>query len=322
LGECDSPLQQVVHYNGQDKFKYKISIIKQSRGAVFAPFYIQLDNVYVLSYVVNVRGCKMQETSKYIDFLKFRQDCPYFGMATRGTLNAMYKELRKSKELDNSFEYRDVFVGKITEKDICQTLAKLMSYNPLRWGMENPFLFGLGAFYTRPGNSVGQLAEVNRHIGNFLYANNWSDDIVANNGCVRIGLTQGGHANAAYNTLAALFHAARVIADQNVADFKDKKYQSSIVECLHRIHPNRFGTQEPTESTMVVHPDYIKLLQGIRLAKSNIDAYSESNYHNESVEDRRECAYWEQELNNLKTKHMQMMQGFIPRVPFVNHKSR
>jgi len=67
--------------------------------------------------------------------IKYDTRCQYFGKWTPAQVHSIIEALRKGEQTSKT-----IVTGKITLKDICATLWNEMSYNPVRFGTENPFI--------------------------------------------------------------------------------------------------------------------------------------------------------------------------------------
>lgn len=251
--------------------------------------------------------------TKIQNFLKFRGDCPYFGKLTRAKLSKVCGPLYRSKSEDweRPLEFQYLEIGTINNSVICDTLWRLMSYNPARWGNDNPFKFGLDVFCNKPGNKTGVMESVHKYLSKFLYHNNYSPD-VATDGYyqIQIGLKKNYKDRSTYDLLKFLLLAAQEIADKNESDFMDENKRDVIVAQLAKIHPVQFGIKtEPKNHycNLKICPKYLRLREEIKLAKECLETSNP-----DIAEYRQDHIYWTAQCSDLKKQLADLTKIRIP----------
>ena len=184
------------------------------------------------------------------EVLKYSANRAYFGKLTGAGLANAFAQFKHSQDWDKPITSATVVVGKIDGNVICRALWYEMSYNPARFGKVSPFpLERQDAIYRFCDTPVSQdvpafeIVEKIRHkLINFMVLNGrsrgqWYDKIDTHNDMVAIHLVDG-HSDDTYKVLSMLREAIRIIASQNLEDFKRKNYRSQMLTVIHARHPH------------------------------------------------------------------------------------
>lgn len=179
------------------------------------------------------------------DIIKYNPERNYFGPWSPKRLHRVYREI-----------YTDPFrplvfmeTGHLSAETICDTLWNEMSYNPVRFGEQNPFeTTGIPNIkdFCKTHINPNDLDEVNSKIAceleyftYFIGKNNpefpkfgeiFSCSILIN--CDKNRKTGYG-----YKSLACLANCVHYIATQNINDYKIKKYREQINRIVITRHP-------------------------------------------------------------------------------------
>lgn len=187
--------------------------------------------------------------------IKYNTSRAYIGEFTANDLRDAYVRLRTSYETEFPLGFTDVRIGLINGNVICDALWNEMSYNPVRFGSSSPFLVdGRNNIYrfcqirgdiNSPDKTESVLATMRFKLIHFLHWNSdrngaWRDAMITNAGYVPVGMRADGHANSMYKRLANLRDSIKIIAYQNVADFKDiyGPYRAEIINMVKKRHPD------------------------------------------------------------------------------------
>lgn len=199
--------------------------------------------------------------------LKYNPKRQYIGRMTAYDLHDAYHQLKRSYDWDNPLEYVNVNIGNIDGNAICDALWYEMSYNPVRFGANSPFVFGdRNNIFKFCKNYTPEMDDVNSLLYKIRYNlidfmslnadehNSWRDKVYTQNGIIPIGLTPNGYADAAYKMLADLRASIKLIAQQNIADFSKKRgpYRVEIINTVQSRHPN--GVRPLVKPTKPVTP--------------------------------------------------------------------
>ena len=194
--------------------------------------------------------------------IKYNTSRAYIGEFTANDLRDAYVRLRTSYETEFPLGFTDVRIGLINGNVICDALWNEMSYNPVRFGSSSPFLVdgrnNIYRFCQIRGdiNSLDKtesvLATMRFKLIHFLHWNSdrngaWRDAMITNAGYVPVGMRADGHANSMYKRLANLRDSIKIIAYQNVADFKDiyGPYRAEIINMVKKRHPDGIRPLRP-----------------------------------------------------------------------------
>lgn len=194
------------------------------------------------------------------ELIKYSAKRAYFGKLTGAGLSDAYAQFKHSQDWPKPITSANVVVGKIDGTVICRALWHEMSYNPLRFGKVSPFLHnGREDIYhfCRAGVSetfpAFHIVEKLRHkMIDFMVLNGrsrgqWSDKIDAHDGRVTIKLVDG-HSDDMYKTLSMLREMIKMIASQNLEDFKRKNYRDQMLTVISKRHPN--GVRDDNTAVM------------------------------------------------------------------------
>ena len=179
-----------------------------------------------------------------LDILKYNVSRSCIGALVPDELSAAYNNAHT--HMDESFPLR---VGDINGLKICDAIWHQMSYNPVRFGTVSPFKFdGRNNIYrfcrghVAPGASADAatvFGHLRQKLSVYMMLNGggrWRDDIDAHNGYVYISSY-----GSMYAVLAKLRDCIKIVARQNVSDFKDKsgKYRAAIIDAVLARQPNK-----------------------------------------------------------------------------------
>ena len=179
--------------------------------------------------------------------LKYKANHKYFGELTGAQLTAA-----KQKLYTDEYDIRtEIPVGEIDGNVICNALWQQMSYNPDRFGTVSPFVInGKNDIYRfvrsdirMPRLDYQTLQKIQGMLLRYLYANarpngQWNDKIETDNG--RVVLTDvSSQVCRALTVLQDCVY--RIIAPQNMADFKIKQFKDNITSAVMAAHPELFN---------------------------------------------------------------------------------
>ena len=171
----------------------------------------------------------------------------YFGDWNPERLNACYR----------SEEPVTIYIGILSTDDICDTLWNEMSYNPIRFGTQNPFEFdgknSLEKFINTPvapdNKAFKTLSIVQSYLSRFWKLATQYDETFAETKHFKsknITITTTISTNPkskpipgmTYVMMANLRKSVKQIASQNLNDFGKKTYQQQIIDVVLQRHPN------------------------------------------------------------------------------------
>lgn len=218
--------------------------------------------------------------------LEYNINRPYMGEFRPCDLTDAYGRIKASRDWDKPLSCVDIKVGKINGDIICGALWYEMSYNPVRFGTTSPFYFNdrnsiyrfcEKSYKKNPGDKLSQiLVDIRYHLIEYLNLNAlpngaWHDAINTRFGRVSIGLRSDGHSNSMYKRLAHLRETIKLIARQNVYDFKKKRgpYRAEIMRMVAERHPD--GERIPILAPRVTQRQQLK----------NVSSYSSSEMNME-----------------------------------------
>ena len=191
--------------------------------------------------------------------IKYDPGRNYFGLWSPKRLHTVYREI-----YNNPFRPL-VFMetGKLSAEIICDTLWNEMSYNPLRFGEQNPFEINgasnIKAFVAKYKTGEGfdyVMQKVAAELDYFLYFIGKSnpefpkfDEIYSSS--VLIDVDRHGKSGYGYKALASLSESIHNIASQNIKDYKIKKYREQINSVVMARHPNLNRSNEPVRFVQI-----------------------------------------------------------------------
>ena len=191
-----------------------------------------------------------QKISSRREALKYSAERAYFGKLTGKGLSSAYGMFKHTQDWDKPITSSRVVVGHIDGGVICRALWNEMSYNPVRFGVVSPFVYkGREDIYhfcrsdfssDTPGFEV--IEKIRHKLIDFMMLNGkaqgqWCDKIDAKSGIVTIQLVDG-HSDDKYKSLSMLREMIRIVASQNLEDFKHKPYRTQMLKVINSRHPH------------------------------------------------------------------------------------
>lgn len=202
----------------------------------------------------------------------------YFGVWTPQELQDVYASCKKREDLRTAY----IATGKISLVDVCNTLWNEMSYNPLRFGTQSPFVVN-GVlnidksleYYKKQTPESEVMIEVCAFLKSFIKLLNKHDLEFNRTGVtecsgLHIGRTEyESYSNIEYKILANLVHCIHKISSQNNKDAELVKYCESMWQVITKRHPDM--TRSLKRQIFVTAPQIKqtkqdKIEQGIRFA--------------------------------------------------------
>ena len=183
---------------------------------------------------------------KVHNILKYDPNRTYFGPWSPKRLHTVYREIYNNPCRPLVF----METGKLSTEIICDTLWNEMSYNPLRFGVQNPFeINGIPnikefiAKYKTNGKADVIMQQVAADLDYFLYSIGKVNPEFRQFGeifnyTVLINVDRHRKSGDGYKALARLSDSIHDIASQNIKDYKIKKYREQICKIALARHPN------------------------------------------------------------------------------------
>ena len=179
------------------------------------------------------------------DIIKYDPNRNYFGPWSPTQLHNTYRSIY----LDPFRPLKFIETGRLSAEIICDTLWNEMSYNPLRFGEQNPF--GINDIpnikdFCRTHVNTKDLNEINTkmasELSHFLYfigkTNPEFRRLGEICGCsILIDCDRHRKTGYGYKALACLSSCIHYIATQNINDYKIKKYREQIQRIAVVRHP-------------------------------------------------------------------------------------
>lgn len=218
------------------------------------------------------------------EVIKYSANRAYFGKLTGIGLADAYAQFKHSQDWDKPITKAKVKVGKIDGVVICHALWNEMSYNPLRFGKESPFMYkgrediyhfcreGVPADF--PGFKV--IEKIHHKMIDFMMLNGrklgkWYDIIDTENGSVTIKFVDG-HSDDNYKVLSMLREMIRFVTNQNTEDFKHKAYRDQMLTVINKRHPNGIRDNKPVVQLQKLIEDTDSYSEEDRLDKAEESA--------------------------------------------------
>lgn len=199
--------------------------------------------------------------------IKYNTKRQYFGKWTSAEIHSILSALKQGKTISTT-----VTTGKITMKNICETLWNEMSYNPVRFGIENPFITNETIdieqcnLRYKPENNpnysfmLSLKAEL-EHCINLLttYDSSFRNTETTHSNIMYINMENeySNTTNIEYRILSSLAKCIHLICSINYQDFKSSEnHHKDITQIVTQRHPNLL---RPLNRTIFVTiPDNIK----------------------------------------------------------------
>lgn len=181
------------------------------------------------------------DTQKIINVIKYDTRRNYFGNWTPGQIHAAYHDAMENP--DHGF---NIFIGTISINSVCGALWNEMSYNPIRFGFESPFLVnGSNNLDSFCKNNLPDASQkpIQEHVQRFFSIAKQIDENFEKTGKfsknnITIKSTYGT-ISMNYIMLSALARAIHAIATINLTDFKSsKQHRKKITEIVQSRHPD------------------------------------------------------------------------------------
>jgi len=180
--------------------------------------------------------------------VKYNVQRQYFG-------NWTSKELRDSfRSCMNQDRPKRVWIstGVLSLESICNTLWNEMSYNPLRFGTESPFVIVNGKldrkkamdFYLKGTPESQVMKNVLQCLDAFIdslgkYDTKFRDTGISACTSVDVGCEEyTNNSNDGYKILSTLVHCIHIICSQNNKDAGCSKYRNEMLKIIQQRHPN------------------------------------------------------------------------------------
>ncbi|MBD5400190.1 hypothetical protein HDR61_00360 [bacterium] len=209
--------------------------------------------------------------------ISYRGDYPYFGSVSARRLSNAYRQFRNRED---TFYGVKLHIGQIDGNIICNALWHEMSFNPVRFGTVSPFVlngrnniyaFCDGRINIDMGHGTEIVFNIRKNLGRFLRMNalpngRWQCNIPTDGGYVCLDRKM-------YSMLACLRDCIKIIARQNVTDFRDKNgpYRDSIYKMV--MGPCVAASFDDINDIAEDRQDrYLELLDSIIDAPSGYDA--------------------------------------------------
>ena len=185
------------------------------------------------------------EDKRIIDELKYSARRKYIGEFSATALSDAASQLKRGRCYNKPLQSADVHIGKIDGDVICNALWREMSCNPVRFGDVSPFVFAghnnIFKFCETYNGNDSVLQQIRDLLIDFMRLNrnpntkSWRDVIYTSAGNVSVIIYDDGHFNHVYRMLADLRDCIKVIAGQNVADFKaGNPYRDAIIKKISK----------------------------------------------------------------------------------------
>ena len=181
------------------------------------------------------------DAKKIVDVIKYDTRRSYFGDWTPAQIYTAYHDAMENPE--HGF---NVFIGTISVNSVCGALWNEMSYNPLRFGYESPFIVnGLNNLELFCKNNLQDKSkkQIQEYVKKFFSIAKQLDEHFETNGKIsKNNITirsTYGFINMDYIMLSALARAIHAIATINLSDFKSsKQHRRKITEIVQLRHPD------------------------------------------------------------------------------------
>lgn len=225
---------------------------------------------------------------KVLQTISYKASYPYIGSFSARALSDAYKQYRNSE----MFVPTRLYIGKIDGNAICNALWREMSFNPVRFGNVSPFMlngrnniyaFCDGRISIDMGHGTEIAHNIRKNLAAFLHLNalpngQWHCTISTDVGYVSLGQDYR-----MYSMLARLRDCIKMIARQNVADFRDTRgpYRDAIIRTVTQTIASVFDAGDIHEERQ---DRYIELLDSIIDTPSG---YGVETYHQAMAEKER-----------------------------------
>ena len=186
---------------------------------------------------------EIESVKKIIKYNPYRE---YVGAWSPKKIQLKFREI-----YDNPFRpLYYVHIGGLSTDMVCDAVWNEMSYNPLRFGLNNPFttndIASIKAFcaqYRKIENKTDTMSKIATELWFFLHFIKKSNpEFVLNekiNGeSILIRCNGSKKPNDGYKALACLVHTIHLIASQNLQDYKIKKFREQINDVTLSRHPD------------------------------------------------------------------------------------
>jgi len=220
------------------------------------------------------------------EILRYNTGRRYVGDFSPRDLHDAFGLIQKNRGWDNPVDSVDMSIKRIDGDMICNALWYEMSYNPVRFGIVSPFRFnGRNNIYrfcnTDVPDTESVIAKVRYKLIEYMNLNanasgQWNDVISAP---VSVEIVDG-HTNKTYKKLSALCQAVKLVAGQNVKDFKPKRspYRAGIISAIMARHPDgvrptktKIPRTEETLKNEIVNPEFVQDEEYIYRLENTLD---------------------------------------------------
>lgn len=186
---------------------------------------------------------QIDSVRKIIKYNPYRQ---YVGAWSPKQIQSKFREIYDNPFRPLSF----IHVGGLSAEMVCEAIWNEMSYNPLRFGTQNPFttndiasIQSFCATYKKDVKTTDIMSKIATELWFFLHFINKSNPEFMENGKISsanilIRCNNEKKPNDGYKTLACLVHTIHAIASQNLQDYKIVKFREQINDVAISRHPN------------------------------------------------------------------------------------
>ena len=186
---------------------------------------------------------QIDSVRKIIKYNPYRQ---YVGAWSPKQIQSKFREIYDNPFRPLSF----IHVGWLSAEMVCDAIWNEMSYNPLRFGTQNPFttndVASIQTFcktYKTDDPDSDIMSKIATELWFFLHFINKYNPEFIKNGKIKgesilIQKDRNNNPNSGYRALASLVHAMHAIASQNLQDYKIVKFREQINDVAISRHPN------------------------------------------------------------------------------------
>lgn len=234
------------------------------------------------------------EINKIRKVLKYNTSRQYFGQWMPIEIHEKYDQAIENPESQSS-----IYTGQISMNDICDTLWNEMSYNPVRFGTKNPFIFNgvkdpviFALKYSdekyKTKNAI--FFKIATLLKDKIYDLTRIDPMFSavghtQNNVFQINNPTECRINQMYYILSSLAKSIHAIASQNLIDFKtSKRHRIEIIRVVKERHPNLIRPMKNVNYAEMEKQN--KFVNMLRVALANKQTQIEST--NISIESLRE----------------------------------
>lgn len=183
----------------------------------------------------------------FYEIIKYNPAREYIGEWTPNNLYNRYNRSRKDPTRPVMF----VQTGRLSATMACDAIWNEMLYNPVRFGDKNPFEFDgqtsivkfCEKYPSFDDKNSNVLFNISYKLRGFLYFIGESNpEFYAKNEIndysILITCDDNRKANDGYRALACLVRCVRLVAQQNMKDYRNKRYREQMQQTIKQRHPN------------------------------------------------------------------------------------